>query len=236
MRLRTRVVSQLAALCFALAASSFAADNAYLYVIHGIPGRDISNNTNPGYPIDVLINGDCLVRDLTFGNTSGPLSFSAGTYDVQISETNSLAPCTNAAVITSQVTLASGSSVSAVAALTSSQPALLPFTDDMAGISSGNARFVFANSAVAPELQATLTQVGVKNPKTFIVTADSDAQGAVTVPAGVYLVQVEATGGTTILTSEQINLTDQSVTLSYAAGENSNNTVGLVTRAIRDVF
>jgi hypothetical protein len=49
-------------------------------------------------------------------------------------------------------------------------------------------------------------------------------------------VQVEATGGTTILTSEQINLTDQSVTLSYAAGENSNNTVELVTRAIRGVF
>jgi hypothetical protein len=51
MRLRTRVVSQLAALCFALAASSFAADNAYVYVIHGIPGRDISNNTNPATPL-----------------------------------------------------------------------------------------------------------------------------------------------------------------------------------------
>jgi hypothetical protein len=236
MKLRTRVVLQLAALCFALAASSFAANNAYLYVIHGIPGRDVADNLNPGFPIDVLINGDCLVRDLTFGNTSGPLSFSAGTYDVQISETNSLAPCTNSAVITSQVTLTSGSSASAVAALTTGQPALLQFPDDMASIAPGNARFVFANSAVAPALQATLTQVGVKNPKTFTITANPDAEAAISVPYGSYLIQVVATGSTTVLTSEQIDLSDQSVTLSYAAGEDSNNSVGLVNRVVRDVF
>ncbi|MGA9074404.1 MAG: hypothetical protein WBP65_00705 [Candidatus Sulfotelmatobacter sp.] len=75
MKLRTRVVLQLAALCFVLAAYSFAADNAHLYIVHGIPGRDIADNLNPGLPIDVLINGTCLARGLTFDNTSGPLSF-----------------------------------------------------------------------------------------------------------------------------------------------------------------
>jgi hypothetical protein len=47
MRLRTRVVLQLAALCFVLAAYSFAADNAYLYIVNGTPGRDIADNLNP---------------------------------------------------------------------------------------------------------------------------------------------------------------------------------------------
>lgn len=59
MKLRTRVFLQLATLCFALAAYGFAADNAYLYIVHGIPGRDIADNLNPGFPIDVLINGEC---------------------------------------------------------------------------------------------------------------------------------------------------------------------------------
>lgn len=54
MKLCTRVVLQLAALCFVLAAYGFAADDAYLYIVHGIPGRDMADNLNPGYPIDVL--------------------------------------------------------------------------------------------------------------------------------------------------------------------------------------
>lgn len=125
MKLRTRVVLQLAALCFVLAAYSFAADNAHLYIVHGIPGRDIADNLNPGLPIDVLINGTCLARGLTFDNTSGPLSFSAGIYDVQIGHANTLAPCTNSPIIDSQVTLSSGASVSAVAAISGGKPTLL---------------------------------------------------------------------------------------------------------------
>jgi hypothetical protein len=42
MKLRARVVLQLAALCFVLAAYGFAADDDYLYIVHGIPGRDQS--------------------------------------------------------------------------------------------------------------------------------------------------------------------------------------------------
>ena len=64
MKLRTRVVLQLAALCFVLAAYGIAADDAYLYIVHGIPGRDISDNLNPGFPVDVLIAGEsCMPRD-----------------------------------------------------------------------------------------------------------------------------------------------------------------------------
>lgn len=235
MKLRSLAVLQLA-LWFALGASSFAANNAYLYLVHGIPGRDVADNLNPGFPIDILISGDCLVRGLTFGNTSGPLSFSAGTYDVQISDANSLAACTNPPVITSQVTLTSGASVSAVAALSGGQPTLLQFADNLSPVAPGNARFVFANAANAPALEATLTQVNVKNPKTFTLTADPDAQAIASVPAGTYLVQVVATGSATVLASEQIDLGDQSATFTYAAGEAANNSVGLINRVVRDVF
>ncbi|MGA9390987.1 MAG: DUF4397 domain-containing protein [Candidatus Sulfotelmatobacter sp.] len=237
MKLRTRVCFQLAALCFVLAAYSFAADNAYLYIVHGIPGRDIADNVNPGFPIDVLIDGEsCLARGLTFDNTSGPLSFAAGTYRVQISEDNTLAPCTNPVILDSEVTLKSGESVSAVAAISGGEPTLLLFTDNLSPLPPGYGRFVLAQAADAPTLQATLTQLYVKSPKTFTVTASAGTQQHIGVPYGTYLVQVVAAGSTTVLASEQIDLIDQSVTLAYAAGEALNNSVGLVTRTVRDVF
>jgi hypothetical protein len=237
MKLRTRVVSQLAALLLVLGAFSFASNNAYLYIVHGIPGRDIADNLNPGFPIDILVNGkSCLVRGLTFGNSSGPFTLAAGTYDVQISMANTLSPCTNAVLIDSQVTLTPGENLSAVATISSTQPVLLQLTDDLGPVSPGNGRYVLIDSADAPALQATLTQVGVKNPQTFTISANPGAQTAMGVPAGEYLVQITAVGSTTVLTSQQIDLADQSVTLSYATGEQLNNTVELVNRVVRDVF
>jgi hypothetical protein len=237
MKLRTRVVLQFAALLLALGASSFAADDAYLYIVHGIPGRDIADNLNPGLPIDVLINGkSCQARGLTFGSTSGPFTLAAGTYQVQISQANTLAPCTNPTMINSQVTLTAGENVSAVAAISGGQTTLLQFTDNLSPVLPGNARFVFAQSADAPALQATLTQLYVKNPQTFTLTANPGAQQWVGVPAGTYLVNVVVAGDTTVLASQQIGLADQSATFVYAAGEAANNSVGLVVRAVRDVF
>jgi hypothetical protein len=237
MKLRTRVFLLLATLCLALGASSLAESNAYLYVVHGIPGRDIADNLNPGLPIDILINGkSCLVRGLTFGNTSGPFTLAAGTYDVQISLSNTLAPCTNAVLVDSQVTLTAGENLSAIAAINSTQPVMLQLTDSLGPVSPGNGRYVLVNSADAPALLATLTQVGVKNPQTFTVSADPGAENAIGVPYGNYLVQITAVGSSTILTSQEINLADQSVTLAYACGEILNNTVGLVNRVVRDVF
>jgi hypothetical protein len=134
------------------------------------------------------------------------------------------------------VTLAAGASVSAVAAISGGQPALLDFTDNLSAVAPGNARFVFVNCADAPALQAALTQLYVKDPKTFTIKASPGAQQAVSVPAGTYLVQVVAAGGTTVLASEQIDLADQSATFTYAGGEAANNSVGLINRAVRDVF
>ncbi len=236
MKLRTRAVSQLAALLLVLGAFSFASNDAYLYIVHGIPGRDIADNLNPGFPIDILVNGkSCLVRGLTFGNSSGPFTLAA-TYDVQISMANTLSPCTNAVLIDSQVTLTPGESLSAVATINSTQPVLLQLTDSLGPVSPGNGRYVLIDSADAPALQANLTQVGIKNPQTFTISANPGAQTAIGVPAGEYLVQITAVGSTTILTSQQIDLANQSVTLSYATGEELNNTVELVNRVIRDVF
>jgi Domain of unknown function (DUF4397) len=236
MKHRTRVFTQLATLCLVLGTYSFAADNAYLYIVHGIPGRDIGHTFNPTLPIDVLINGECQPRGLTFGTTNGPLSFSAGTYEVQISEANTLAPCTNVPIIDSKVTLTTGRSMSAVAAIVNGAPTLLQFTDNLTPVTTGNARFVFAHAADAPALQATLTQLNVKNPKKFILTVSPGKQQAATVPSGEYSVQVVVVGSNTVLASEQIGLANESATFTYAAGESTNNILGLVNRSVQEVF
>jgi hypothetical protein len=236
MKLHTRIFLQLAALSLALGASALAQNSAYLYVVHGIPGRDIASNLNPGLPIDISIGGKCPTHGLTFGNTTGPFTLAPGTYAVQISMANTFAPCTNPTLIDSQVTLGPGTNVSAVAAISGGQPALLTFTDNFSPIAAGEAHFVFVQSADAPALQATLTQLDVKSPKTYTVTANPDTEQGIFVPAGTYFVQVFASGSTTVLTSQNISLTDQSATFSYAAGEAANNSVGLVNRTVRDVF
>jgi len=139
-------------------------------------------------------------------------------------------------VITAQVPLLPGANVSAVAAISNTAPVLLQFADELGAVVPGNARFVFAQAADAPALQATLVQQDAKNPASATLIAEPGTEQWAGLPAGTYLVEVTAVGSTTILTSQKITLQDQSVTLSYAAGEILNNTVGLVNRTIRDVF
>jgi hypothetical protein len=237
MKLRIRVVCQLAALCLVLGAYGFAADNAYLYIVHGIPGRDVAKDVSPVFPIDVLINGDtCIPRDEATGIVSGPFSFPAGKYEVLISEANTLAPCTNTPVIDTQVTLTAGASASAVLAMSGGQPILRQFSNDLSSVSPGNARFTLTQVVAESALQATLTQVGVKDPQTFTVTTSQGKQAAIDVPYGTYLIQLMVNGNTTVLASDTMALANQSATFSYATGLTINSTITLVNKTVLDVF
>ncbi len=126
--------------------------------------------------------------------------------------------------------------MSAVVTVSGGEPALLSFTDNLYSVLPGNARFVFTQVADAPALVATLTQLNVKTPQTFTVSAAPGTEEWIGVPYGTYLVKVTVEGSTTVLSSETIAFPDQSVTLTYAVGESANNSVGLVNRTARDVF
>ena len=68
------------------------------------------------------------------------------------------------------------------------------------------------------------------------VHASPGKQQGINVPEGTYLVQVAAAGSTTVLVSEQIEMDNQTASFTYAAGEASNNSVGLIGKIVRDVF
>ena len=86
----------MAALFLLMSAPSFAADNTYLYIVHGIPSRDVAAILNPVWPVDISLSGECYVRGLAFGNTSGPLTIPAGRVEVKVSFANSPLPCSEA--------------------------------------------------------------------------------------------------------------------------------------------
>jgi hypothetical protein len=76
----------------------------------------------------------------------------------------------------------------------------------------------------------------VKSPKTFTITASPGKQQGINLPEGTYLVQVSATGSTTVLATEQIEMNNQTASFTYAVGEASNGSVGLINKTVRDVF
>lgn len=235
MKNRIRCVLGLALLCAALTTAMSASENAYMYLVQGIPGRDYSTTTDPQFPVDVLINDEnCSVRGLTYGAIQGPLTFVPGTYDVKISVANSLAPCTNTPIVESMVTLDSGHTVSAVFGLNDSgTPALLTFTNNFSTVGANNARVLFALAADSASVQVILQNTTTKKQYTYSVK--SDALLIATLPSGSYTIEVNQ-GTTTLVPSTAVDLFSQSASLFFATGETSNSTVNLEFKTVKDVI
>lgn len=235
MKNRIRYTLALALLCAALTTAMSASENAYMYLVHGIPGRDYSTATDPQFPVDVLINDEtCNVRGLTYGAIQGPLTFVPGTYDVKISVANSLAPCSNAPIVDSSVTLDAGKTVSAVFSLNDSgAPALSTFTNNLSAINANNARVLFALAADSSTVQLILENTTTKKQYTYSVK--SGVLLIATLPSGNYTVEVNQ-GTTTLVPSISVDLSSQSATLLFGTGEASNNTVNLQIKTVKDVI
>jgi hypothetical protein len=235
MKNRIRLTIALALLCAAWSTAALASDNAYLYLVQGVPGRDYSAATDPEFPVDVLINDEiCYEHGLAFGTISGPLTLAPGSYDVKVSVANSLAPCSNSPLVDSTVTLTSGENASAVLALGSGGAlALDTFTNKFTTVASGSGRILFALAADSPAAQVIVENTGTKKLYTYSVNPGSLLN--VTLPSGTYSVEVNE-GTTTIVPATTIELYSQSAVMLFAVGEASNNTVTLETKTVRNVI
>jgi hypothetical protein len=230
-----RATCVLALLCAAMSTAMLASDNAYLYLVQGIPGHDYSPSTDPQLPVDVLLNDEiCYEHGLAFGTIAGPLTLAPGSYDVKVSVANSLAPCSNSPLVDSTVTLDSGKAVAAVLALNQTgAPALKTFTESFSAVAANDARILFANAADSPAVQVILENKATQKFYTYSV-----APGALlnqTLPAGDYSVEINE-GTSTLVPSTSIDLYSQSAVMIFAVGEASNDTVTLETKTIRDVI
>ncbi len=93
--------------------------NAQVYVIHGIPGQDLG--LDPALPVDVAVEGDCLLNGFTYGQVVGPLDLPEGTYNIQISVADTENPCENPPVIDANVPFSAGEVAVVIAHLTEDQ-------------------------------------------------------------------------------------------------------------------
>jgi hypothetical protein len=64
-----RLTFTLALLCAALSTATYASS---LYLVQGLPGRDLAAATDPAFPVDVLLNDEvCYQRGLALGTIAG---------------------------------------------------------------------------------------------------------------------------------------------------------------------
>lgn len=230
-----RTAFALALLCAALSTAMLASDDAHLYLVQGIPGRDFSSSTDPAFPVDILLNDEiCYEHGLAFATVAPPLTLVAGSYDVKVSAANSLAPCSNSPFIDSTVSLKAGEDASAVVAMSQAgSPSLLTFTNDLSPVAANTGRVLFAQAADAPAVQVTMTNTVTM--KTYTKTVNPGDLLDVSLPAGNYTIEVEQ-GSTVLVAATPLTLYSQSATLIYAVGEASSNTVNLETKIVRNVI
>jgi hypothetical protein len=137
---------------------AWAQGTASVYVVHGIPGHDVSSSLDPALPVDVQVNGSiCLLQGLKFGDIAGPFTIPAGSYNFTIALASTVAPCynnshNNALLTANGVPFASGENASVVAYLNAEgTPGVTKFDNDLSNpIANGNSRVIVQHAANAP--------------------------------------------------------------------------------------
>jgi Domain of unknown function (DUF4397) len=227
-----RLVFALAILCAAFSTTTFASS---MYLVQGIAGRDFAAATDPAFPVDIELNNEvCYVHGLAFGAISGPITLAPGSYDVKVSIANSLAPCSEPALISSTVTLGAEKDISAVLSLNESgTPTLSTFTNNLSPVPANIGRVMFAQTANAASVQAVFENTQTKKVYTFTVA--SGVLLTANLPAGDYTVAVNQ-GTASLVSTTSLHLYSQATTLLFALGQASNNSVVLENKTLRDVI
>jgi hypothetical protein len=209
---------------FALAAGFIApatastADEATLYVFHGIPDL----------PVDVWVNGEVAVPDFQPGTFAGPLPLPAGDYEVVLTAPD--APITEVALGPVTLPLEAGKNYTAAAFLDASgNPTAKLFTNDVAATNAGEGRLTVRHTAEAPEVDILAGGAPV------LTNVPNGAEGTLNLPVGTVQASVAATGTTEpVLGPAPVEVQDGVLTIAYAWGSlgEEENTLALASQNI----
>ena len=189
----------------AIHATTAAAQDAELSVLHGVPGLTV----------DVCVNGAVQLPDFTPGSLAGPLSLPAGTYTVAIfgdtidcSGTPAIGPV--------DLPLAAGMSYTAVAHLDATgTPTASLFTNDTSAAGAGEGKATVRHTAANAEGVSILVN-GSIDLGTFI---NGGQLGPVALPAGTYSAEIKAGDVTVPPTPADVPVTEGQNTIVYAWGD-----------------
>jgi hypothetical protein len=158
-----------------LTGTATAQDEATVFVIHGIPGIDL--NLDPELPVDIAVDGGCLLQNFKFAEIAGPLSLPAGTYNIQIKLADAANPCGGTTVIEADVPFEANEKCTVIAHLTEDGGITASkFTHDLSGIKRNKARILMHHTAYAPSVDIMWTPL-VRNISTRMNQKDEFEHG-----------------------------------------------------------
>lgn len=215
---------------FSVAAAAM--DDAKLIIVHGLPGADLA--LDPTLPVDVSVNGVCSLQNLVFGNIAAPMALPAGAYHVAFSPANAAAPCTNAALLEGDVTLAAYDVYSAVAHLSADNLAVLTFfKEDFSLTKPGKGRLVLHHTAATAGVDVRIS----RSPKFKPLFAEylgvvNGTSVTTEIRPGTWRMAIYPAGMTTALYGPaKLRFNPKKVYLAYAIGNPTTGTFKVISKA-----
>lgn len=193
-----------------------AASSSMVYVVHGIPDT----------PVDVYVNGKKALSDFKPGTVAGPLTLSAGSYDLALTKPGD--PIGSAILKADGAAVPGGKNISIVAHLDASgKPAITPFVNDTSMVGAGKARLIVRHTAAAPAVDVRAGGTPVFKDLTNPNEAKGDV-AAGTVNADVVL----AGSDTVVIGPTDLNLKEGTVTIVYAIGSAEAKNLAVVAQVL----
>jgi hypothetical protein len=197
-----------------IAEPSYAANNADIYVVQGLPGA----------AIDVSVDGHSVAKRVTTAQVVGPFKVGAGTRTVTFMKNG-------AVVLKSAVTVAATSSTDVVVHLpaqASGRPIVTTFKNDLSAVPRDKASLVVAHTAAVPP-----ADIRVDNQVLFSNVANGESLKLV-VPAATYRVAIVPTGetGPALLGPLDLPVKGGSLNRVYAVGDPKNKTMNVAVHVI----
>lgn len=153
------VVAVLGAMTAALALAD--AHEAMVSIGHGIPGADVDAALPEMLPVDVIVDGECLLQDFEFGEFAGPLALAPGSYEVAVALSDGDPELCEGDVVIGPVSLTfeGGDNVTVFAHLDmDGNPTATVFDNDVSPIVAGHTRLTIRHTAWAPAVDIDLNR------------------------------------------------------------------------------
>lgn len=206
--------------------------NSYFFIAHAAPGRMHVSGGNPAFPIDIKLNGTCIVKGESFGDILGPFTAAAGTFSFEISVANSLDPCSNPTIFSARNPSSAAVTYLGVLTLNSSnQLEGQVFSLDLAPVPADRSRLLVAN-ATQEDLTAVLTQ----GTTTQMATIAKGSLANFDPGAGLGTATITS-GSTTETGPVNVSLQPRNANIVVLAGSTSNHSIQLLgPKVIPGVF
>ena len=230
------IVIALVTLTFGTSSASASASNgttpdtSKVWVTHGLPLDDA------GTVVDVYVDGALTVEDFTFGQTVGPLTLPAATYDIEVKLAN-----TDTVAIDQDVAVPAGGNFSVVASYTDAEGSigLNVFANDLRRVPWLTGRLALHHAAAAPAVDVDLGLFPLSRalPWLKITPVKGALNGQQAVQSAFsflsYTADVRVAGtDTVVLSLDDVRLKDRSVTNVYVVGSASAGTLQTVSSVI----